>query len=214
MIPSSDFLLILQCPLLCSYCSAIRLDATDCRYQSYNSTHIAPDFPITPLFPHARNRYFFVSDTGHLTKSVLSVDSQPCRKSPHLVPRCHKPFSLAIRGVFRGARSGGGHIAHIACALPANAFSGLAWQARSDRTGFNLPTGLAVMAPTGFLPPRSHCKCECQITASLAAQMRVSSDQRSQQCLCSSQPTHLWGETYKSWRSGTPGCRPWQQQNC
>ena len=35
-----------------------------CRYEPYNSTHIGPDFPITPLFPHARSRYFFVSDTG------------------------------------------------------------------------------------------------------------------------------------------------------
>lgn len=34
------------------------------RYKSVNNTHISDELEISPLFPHAADRYFFVADTG------------------------------------------------------------------------------------------------------------------------------------------------------
>jgi len=79
-------------------------------YEPYNSTHIGPDFPITPLFPHARSRYFFVSDTGNHRVIFLDATSHSTLKYVE---------SFGVMG-----------------------------EARSDRTGFNFPSGIAVMAPT------------------------------------------------------------------
>ncbi|CAJ1364059.1 unnamed protein product [Effrenium voratum] len=44
-------------------------------YKPINHTHMSENFEITPLFPHARERYFFVSDTGNHRVIFLNATS-------------------------------------------------------------------------------------------------------------------------------------------
>lgn len=79
-------------------------------YKPLNRTHISEDLEMTPLFPHARDRYFFVSDTGQHRVMFINASS----------------YST---------------LTYI------ESFGGMG-EARNDQTGFNFPTGIAVMAPT------------------------------------------------------------------
>lgn len=44
-------------------------------YKSVNNTHISDELEISPLFPHAADRYFFVADTGHHRVMFINASS-------------------------------------------------------------------------------------------------------------------------------------------